>query len=60
MEGVGEEEAPGVREAVGEAEVVELPLRVEEGVLAPVPVGDAVGEGVGVAEPLFEGVALPL
>jgi hypothetical protein len=31
-------EAPAVREAVGDADTVELPLRVEEGVGCAVPV----------------------
>jgi hypothetical protein len=53
-------DAPTVTDAVGLAELVELPLSVEEGVAGGVPVAVGVGVGVGVAEPLLDGVALPL
>ena len=46
--GVAEPLAPGLRDAVGEALTVELPLRVDEAVPEAVPVPDAVGVPVGV------------
>ena len=71
MLGVTEGDTPGGRDAVGEADRVLLPLSVEEGVRAGVPVPLAVGlcvpDGVGVAggvalldrlvEPVLEALA---
>ena len=47
-----EAEAPSVTEPVGLCESVELPLSVEEGVCAAVPVADCVGELDGVPDPV--------
>jgi len=56
--GVLLEEAPGLRVAVGETDVVELEEVVVEGVKDPVPVPLGVGEGVGVGVGVGGGVAL--
>jgi len=56
MEPELEAEAPTVTEGVADKDAVELPLKVEEGVLAPVPVPVCVALAVGV--PL--GLRLPL
>jgi hypothetical protein len=45
-------ETPAVREAVGDALTVELPLTVEDGVAGGVPVPDPVAEGVGEPVPV--------
>ena len=50
--------APGVSDAVEDADTVELPDTVEEGVVAPVPVPDSVALPVGVPVPLWLGVPL--
>ena len=57
---VMEGDANRVRVAVGEPEVVEEALRVELGVSNPVPDADGVGVPVGVALGDGVGVALPL
>ena len=57
---VAEGEAPREREPVEEADTLELPLRVEEGVAVGVGLLVAVSDAVGVPEGDCGGVPLPL